>query len=70
MVFHDEIIQLRIQKEYSLKIEKLVRKNPDKFDSSSHFVRCAIIKLLKEEGALRKESPAVKSFSKGTRISK
>jgi Arc/MetJ-type ribon-helix-helix transcriptional regulator len=69
MVFHDEVIQLRIKKEFSLKIDKLVRKNPDKFDSSSHFVRCAIIRLLREYKAIPVETPT-KSYSKNARLAR
>lgn len=35
------------------KIEEIVKRLPDKYESKSHFVRAAIMKLLNEEEAQR-----------------
>ena len=56
MGFHDEIVTIRLKIEYSKKIQAIVKKHPDKYDTSSHFVRVAIIKLLREENMIPKEN--------------
>lgn len=44
----EQIITVRCMPEIVTRIDKAIQKNPDRFDSPSHFVRVAIMKLLKE----------------------
>lgn len=45
----EEIIQARIRPVEKKKILKIIRKNRTKYFNESHFLRVAIIKLIKEE---------------------
>jgi len=44
----DETIHIRIIGEEKEKIKKILKKNRDLYFNESHFVRCSIIKLLRE----------------------
>ena len=44
----DETITIRIISEEKEKIKKILKKNRDLYFNESHFVRCSIIKLLRE----------------------
>lgn len=48
MYLHEQIA-IRLRKEEIKKIDSIIRKNKYKYDSRSHFIRCAIIKALREE---------------------
>jgi len=39
----------RIGTKQQEKIKKIITKLPNKYDNVSHFIRCAIIKLIREE---------------------
>jgi hypothetical protein len=45
----EETIKSRIKKEHIKLIDKIVRKDQEKYYNRSHFIRCAIIKLVREE---------------------
>lgn len=45
----DEVIQARILSSEKKAIRRIVRRDRDKYFNDSHFFRCAIIKLIKEE---------------------
>lgn len=49
MTFFDETKQIRIRKEESDKINYLVSKMQDKYENESHFIRCAVIRLIAAE---------------------
>jgi hypothetical protein len=44
----DEIGHFRILSDEKLKMQKVIRQNQDIYYNESHFIRCAIIKILKE----------------------
>jgi len=46
----DRKSDLRIREKELKKIVSVVNKKKGKYNSNSHFVRCAIVRLLKEEG--------------------
>ena len=48
MLFYDKRLILRINESQYEKILKAVAKNPDIYESTSHFIRCAINKELKK----------------------
>jgi hypothetical protein len=48
-MFLDKRINIRIKAEEIIKINQILNKNKDKYDNISHFIRCATIKLIKEE---------------------
>ena len=48
-----EINSFRISKKLREDIEVIVKDSPEKFESVSHFVRCAVIKLIKENRGVR-----------------
>ena len=43
-----EINSFRLSKKLREDIEFIVKDSPERFESVSHFVRCAVIKLIKE----------------------
>lgn len=50
VVGFDEVVPVRIMKSDKRDIEKIIlRDSTDRYDSVSHFVRCAIRKLKREE---------------------
>ena len=65
--FYDSDFNVRLKSEYMTAIKRVVNKRIDIYDSPSHFIRVAVIRLLREEGALSKESPILRSFSKNTK---
>lgn len=46
MSFFQEEKHLRIRKEESEKINYIVSKMQDKYENESHFIRCAVIRLI------------------------
>lgn len=57
MTFFEEDKHLRIRKEESDKINYIVSKMQDKYENESHFIRCAVIRLIAAEMIeLRKRS--------------
>lgn len=48
-MFLEKTIQVRIRKNDIQTIEEIVEVNKDKYENVSHFVRCAILKLMREE---------------------
>ena len=48
VIFFDDIVVARIKSEERKKIVKVVNKNQDVFESDSHFVRCCIIRSLRD----------------------
>jgi hypothetical protein len=50
-MFHDELEEFRISKEQVKLVRKICRKDQEKYDNKSHFYRCAVIKLIREEKA-------------------
>lgn len=49
MNFEDKT-NFRLREEEFLKIKLVIKQKKDKYSSVSHFIRCAIIKQLKEDG--------------------
>lgn len=47
-MFFSEKINIRLRKDELKKIKKLLKKS-EKYENVSHFIRCAILKLIKEE---------------------
>jgi len=48
MIFFSETISSRFHKDEVKSINKILRTNKDLYDSQSHFLRCAVIKLINE----------------------
>jgi Arc/MetJ-type ribon-helix-helix transcriptional regulator len=48
-MFFERLITLRIREGYLEEINNIVSVNQDRYDGTSHFIRCAIIKLINEE---------------------
>lgn len=48
VVYFDDVTILRVKVEDKKKMKKIIKKNHDIFNNESHFVRCAIIKLLRD----------------------
>jgi len=48
-MFLQELEEFRINKEQLKMINKILRKDNKKYDNKSHFYRCAVIKLIREE---------------------
>jgi hypothetical protein len=48
VVFFEETFHIRIKAEDKIKINKVVDKNQDIFFNDSHFIRCALIRLLRD----------------------
>jgi hypothetical protein len=50
VVSFEDHLNIRIKHEHRKKIAKILNKDDsDLYDSESHFIRCAIIKLIREE---------------------
>jgi Arc/MetJ-type ribon-helix-helix transcriptional regulator len=49
MSFFSKIISIRLKKEQVLALDELLDSMPEKYDSWSHIIRCAIINLLEYE---------------------
>ena len=49
VVDFEEVIALRLKKEDKKVIKKIVRQSKDLYDSPSHFIRCAVRRLIREE---------------------
>lgn len=47
--FFDERIDIRLRSEELQKIDRIMETNKHKYDSRAHFIRCAVIKLIKKE---------------------
>jgi len=45
----NELIPIRIRDDEVKAINKIISKSKGKYESRSHFVRCAVIKLIREE---------------------
>jgi len=46
----NQIITLRISEDILKQVEKIIEKdNGEKYDNGSHFFRCAVLKLIREE---------------------
>ena len=45
----DDLVIFRLRSHERRKIEDYVSKNPDEFDSVSHFLRAAVIRALREK---------------------
>ena len=48
-MYLDTILMVRIQTSQVMQIEKIMLSKNDKYENVSHFIRCAIIKLINEE---------------------
>ena len=48
-MFFSDLIKARVTKKQRYDIEEIVKLNPAKYGSASHFVRVAVILLLREE---------------------
>ena len=48
--FLNDVRHTRIRREEGLRIETVIQRRKDKYENESHFIRCAILKLLREEG--------------------
>lgn len=48
-MYLDSIIKVRLREKEIKEILKIISYKNDKYDNMSHFIRCAIIKLIKEE---------------------
>jgi len=48
MVFFTELLNARFHKEEVKSINKILRSNKDLYDNKSHFLRCAVIKLIND----------------------
>ena len=48
-MFFEEKVNLRIRKDTLKLIHKIITKDNISYDSESHFIRCATIKLVNEE---------------------
>lgn len=48
--FHETRIEVRLTLELKDATRRCVRRRGRRYDSESHFVRCAIIRLLRDEG--------------------
>jgi Arc/MetJ-type ribon-helix-helix transcriptional regulator len=49
MSFHNRRVSFRIKQDLWQKVIDEVERHPDKYDSTGHFVRSAIIQLLRRE---------------------
>jgi hypothetical protein len=45
----EESMAFRIKRNERKQIKKIIQKNQDKYYNESHFIRCAINRLIKEE---------------------
>ena len=52
----NEVINIRLYSDEVKSINKIIglKRNRDKYGSKSHFIRCAIIKLIREEKTIKK----------------
>ncbi len=48
VVFFEDKVDIRIRAEDKIKISLVVNKNQDVFFNESHFVRCAVLKFLRD----------------------
>lgn len=48
-MFLEHFLGIRIKEEHYKQIKEICQKDTEKYDNESHFVRCAIIKLIREE---------------------
>jgi len=49
-MYLNEVIVTRLRKEEKVRVEEVVKRNQDKYENPAHFCRCALLKLLREEG--------------------
>lgn len=49
MSFMDDRTNARLNEKEVKRMEFIIQKNPQKYLSNSHFIRCAIINLLRQE---------------------
>lgn len=50
-MFLDELTAFRIREDDLKMISKITRQDREKYDSESHFIRIAVLKLIREERA-------------------
>lgn len=48
--FFEKKTSFNIRKADYRRISRAVKRNYEKYDNESHFIRCAILRLLREEG--------------------
>jgi len=48
-MFFDERISLRLRKDTLKLIDKIVTRDNISYDSEAHFIRCAVLKLVRDE---------------------
>ena len=48
-MFLDDRTDVRIKKEDLKFIHKIVNSDSEKYDNESHFIRCAVLRLIREE---------------------
>jgi len=53
-MFHDEELPARLPRKLKKELNSHIRKNRKKYSSSSHFVRVAIIRLIREDKEAKK----------------
>ena len=56
----EEVNSIRLKSEVSESINKIIRAYKGKYDNKSHFIRCAINKLIREELEFIKNSKRLK----------
>lgn len=48
-MYFNKIINVRINDKIIKDINKIVRKKNEKYENASHFIRCAILRTIREE---------------------
>ena len=48
-MFFEELEEFRIAREDLKLVTKICRKDNERYDNKSHFYRCAVLKLIREE---------------------
>lgn len=48
-MFFDDRVDIRIRRDECRLITKIVRHDSERYDNESHFIRCAVLKLIREE---------------------
>jgi Arc/MetJ-type ribon-helix-helix transcriptional regulator len=48
-MFFEERIESRIRTSDKKMMDKIVRADSEKYDNESHFIRCAVLRLMREE---------------------
>lgn len=59
MQWMDKRISVRLREDYTEAIEDCIKDKKDKYDNPSHFIRCAVIQKLREEGYVVKGQVAI-----------